>query len=221
MFFSYMKITKYHLYFLGCILFSIGATLFICSNLGTNPLDVFTTGIRKQFGLMIGTTQSLFAITCLFIWTVIYKFKRIPPISTFLTFFVCGYLIDFFLFLTNETTPLNSWVELSLAVLLCTQASALIIMSGFGIRAMDLVAIALVDKTGLPFWVYKGIAEVLLFSIGWALGGAFGVGTIAFLFFVGWMIQPFIYFNEKLGVPNYGPVGNYKRLNQEQIKLGK
>lgn len=214
-----MKITKYHLYFFGCLLFSIGATLFICSGLGTNPLDVFTTGIRKQFGLMIGTTQSLFAITCLLIWTVIYKFKRIPPISTFLTFFLCGYLIDLFLFLTNESTFLNSWIELSLAVLLCTQASALIIMSGFGIRAMDLVAIALVDKTGLPFWVYKGIFEVLLFSIGWYLGGAFGVGTIVFLFFVGWMIQPFIYLNEKYGVPNYGPVKNINRLKSEQILL--
>jgi uncharacterized membrane protein YczE len=200
------KNLKYVLYFVGCILFSLGATFFIASNLGTNPLDVFTTGIRKQFGLMIGTTQSLFAIVCLIIWTVIYQFKRIPPISTFLTFFLCGYLIDFFLFLTGEQTPLNSWIELSIALLLCTEASALIIMSGFGIRAMDLVAIALTDKTGLPFWVYKGIAEVLLFTTGWALGGAFGIGTIAFLFFVGWLIQPFILINQKLGVPNFGPV---------------
>lgn len=201
-----MKNGKYVLYFLGCLLFSLGATFFIASNLGTNPLDVFTTGIRKQFGLMIGTTQSLFAIVCLIIWTIIYKFKRIPPISTFLTFFLCGYLIDFFLYLSGEQTPLNSWIELGIALFLCTEASALIIMSGFGIRAMDLVAIALTDKTHLPFWVYKGIAEVLLFSVGWMLGGAFGVGTIAFLFFVGWMIQPFIYINSKLGVPNYGPV---------------
>ncbi len=200
------KNLKYVLYFVGCILFSLGATFFIASNLGTNPLDVFTTGIRKQFGLLIGTTQSLFAIACLIIWTVIYQFKRIPPISTFLTFFLCGYLIDFFLFLTGEQTPLNSWIELSIALLLCTEASALIIMSGFGIRAMDLVAIALTDKTGLPFWVYKGIAEVLLFTTGWALGGAFGIGTIAFLFFVGWLIQPFILINQKLGVPNFGPV---------------
>jgi uncharacterized membrane protein YczE len=211
------KNLKYVLYFVGCILFSLGATFFIASNLGTNPLDVFTTGIRKQFGLLIGTTQSLFAIACLIIWTVIYQFKRIPPISTFLTFFLCGYLIDFFLFLTGEQTPLNSWIELSIALLLCTEASALIIMSGFGIRAMDLVAIALTDKTGLPFWVYKGIAEVLLFTTGWALGGAFGIGTIAFLFFVGWLIQPFILINQKLGVPNFGPVGISNRINQETI----
>jgi uncharacterized membrane protein YczE len=212
-----MKNKKYILYFLGCVLFSLGATFFIASNLGTNPLDVFTTGIRKQFGLMIGTTQSLFAIACLIIWTIIYQFKRVPPISTFLTFFLCGYLIDFFLFVSGEQTPLNSWVELIIALFLCTEASALIIMSGFGIRAMDLVAIALTDKTGLPFWVYKGIAEVLLFTTGWALGGMFGVGTICFLFFVGWMIQPFIMLNQKLGVPNYGPVGIRNRLKQEVL----
>jgi len=212
-----MKNGKYFLYFLGCLLFSLGATFFIASNLGTNPLDVFTTGIRKQFGLMIGTTQSLFAITCLFIWSIIYKFKRVPPISTFLTFFLCGYLIDFFLFLSGEQTPLNSWIELAIALFLCTEASALIIMSGFGIRAMDLVAIAMVDKTGLPFWIYKGIVEVLLFSIGWVLGGAFGVGTIFFLFFVGWMIQPFIYINQKLGIPNYGPVSIKSRVEAESL----
>jgi len=212
-----MKNSKYILYFLGCILFSVGATFFIASNLGTNPLDVFTTGIRKQFGLMIGTTQSLFAVACLIIWSIIYKFKKIPPISTFLTFFLCGYLIDLFLFISGEQTPLNSWIELAIALFLCTEASALIIMSGFGIRAMDLVAIALVDKTKLPFWIFKGIAEVLLFSVGWALGGMFGIGTIAFLFFVGWMIQPFIYVNQKLGVPNYGPVGIRKRLKQETL----
>lgn len=212
-----MKRLKFVLYFTGCILFSLGATFFIASDLGTNPLDVFTTGVRNHTGLLIGTTQSLFAISCLIIWSAIYNFKKVPPISTFLTFFVCGYLIDFFLFLSGEQTPLNSYVELAIALFLCTEASALIIMSGFGIRAMDLVAIALTDKTGLPFWVYKGITEILLFTVGWALGGMFGIGTIAFLFFVGWMIQPFIIMNKKLGIPNYGPVGINIRLEQEKI----
>lgn len=212
-----MKTKKYILYFLGCILFSLGATFFIASNLGTNPLDVFTTGIRKQFGLMIGTTQSLFAITCLFIWTIIYKFKKIPPISTFLTFFLCGYLIDLFLFLSGEQTPFSSIVELLIALLLCTEASALIIMSGFGIRAMDLVAIALVDKTRLPFWLYKGVLEVILLVVGWRLGGEFGIGTMAFLLFVGWLIQPFIYLNERFGVPNYGPVSLKTRIKKETL----
>ena len=199
------------LYLVGCVLFSFGAFLFIASDLGTNPLDVFTTGVRKQTGLLIGTTQSLFALFCLFIWSLIYRFKRFPPVSTFLTFFICGYLIDFFLFCFSENTALAAPIELVGALFFCTQASALIIMSGVGIRAMDLVAIALMEKTKVPFWFYKGIAEVLLFSTGALLGGMFGIGTIFFLVFVGWFIQPFILLNEALGIPNYGPV---KKINR-------
>jgi uncharacterized membrane protein YczE len=79
-------------------------------------------------------------------------------------------------------------------------------MSGFGIRAMDLVAISLNKITSKPFWLYKGIFEVLLLISGWLLGGIVGMGTIFFLVFVGWLIQPCIRLNVKLGVPNYGPV---------------
>jgi uncharacterized membrane protein YczE len=209
-----MKLRQLLLYLIGCVLFSFGAFLFIASDLGTNPLDVFTTGVQKQTGLLIGTTQSLFALFCLFLWSLIYKFKKFPPVSTFLTFFICGYLIDFFLFCFNRNTAFASSFELAGALFLCTEASALIIMSNVGIRAMDLIAIALMEKTKIPFWFYKGAAEVLLFSTGALLGGMFGLGTILFLIFVGWFIQPFILVNELLGVPNYGPV---KKLNR-QIK---
>jgi uncharacterized membrane protein YczE len=88
---------KYLIYILGCVLFSFGATLFITSNLGTDPLDVLAIGMRDTFGWMIGTTQSVFALSCLILYSFLNKWK-FPPISTFLTFFICGYLIDFFYF---------------------------------------------------------------------------------------------------------------------------
>ena len=161
--------------------------------------------MKETFGWMIGTTQSLFAILCLGIWSVLNKWK-FPPISTFLTFFICGYLIDFFLWLFNHSHLFNPFLEMLLGVVLCTQASTLIIMSGFGIRAMDLVAISLAKITKKPFWLYKGVAEVILLISGWMLGGVVGIGTAFFLVFVGWLIQPCIKLNTKLGVPNYGPV---------------
>jgi len=186
-------------------MFSMGATLFITSNLGTDPLDVLAIGMKETYGWLIGTTQSVFAITCLAIWSALNKWK-FPPISTFLTFFICGYLIDLFLYLMNHNHLFQPFIEMLVGVVLCTQASALIIMSGFGIRAMDLVAITLSEKTKKPFWLYKGIAEVLLLVSGWYLGGVVGIGTVFFLVFVGWLIQPCIRLNQKLGVPNFGPV---------------
>ena len=196
---------KYLIYLLGCVLFSFGATLFITSNLGTDPLDVLAIGMKNTFGWLIGTTQSAFAILCLLIWSTLNRFK-FPPLSPFLTFFICGYLIDFFLYCLNHQHIIHPFIEMLVGVVLCTQASALIIMSGFGIRAMDLVAISLTKLTSKPFWLYKGIAEVLLLISGWLLGGVAGIGTIFFLVFVGWLIQPCIRLNVKLGMPNYGPV---------------
>jgi uncharacterized membrane protein YczE len=196
---------KYFIYLIGCILFSFGATLFITSNLGTDPLDVLAIGMKNTFGWMIGTTQSVFAILCLFIWSFLNKWK-FPPISTFLTFFICGYLIDFFLYILNNQHIFSPFWEMIAGVLICTQASALIIMSGFGIRSMDLVAISLSEKTKKPFWFFKGIAELLLLISGYLLGGVVGVGTLFFLIFVGWLIQPCIRLNAKFGIPNYGKV---------------
>jgi uncharacterized membrane protein YczE len=196
---------KYILYAFGCVLFAAGATLFITSNLGTDPLDVLAIGMKNSYGWLIGTTQSVFAILCLLVWSMLNKWK-FPPISTFLTFFICGYLIDGFLHLLDHKHIFSPFLEMLAGVVLCTQASALIIMSGFGIRAMDLVAISLAKITKKPFWLYKGVAEVLLLVSGWLLGGVVGIGTVFFLVFVGWLIQPCIRFNAKLGVPNYGPV---------------
>jgi len=197
--------TKAIIYSLGCALFSIGASLFILSHLGTDPLDVFAVGMKKTFGLLIGTTQSLFALVCLVIWSTLHKFK-FPPLSTFLTFFICGYLIDVCLWLTNNTSIFNPFAEMILGVVLCTISSSLIIMSGFGIRAMDLLAITFSERTSLPFWFYKGISEVLLLISGWLLGGVVGVGTIAFLLGVGWLIQPTIRLLSNLGIPNFSSV---------------
>jgi uncharacterized membrane protein YczE len=192
------------LYLLGCLFFAIGATLFIKSGLGTDPLDVFAIGLKKTFGLKIGTSQSLFAIICLLFWSSINNWK-LPPITTFLTFFLCGYLIDFALFIT-ENYHINPWAEMLSGVMLCTQGSALIIMSSFGIRAMDLLAICLHEKTKKPFWLYKGIFEVTLLITGYLLGGDVGVGTLLFLVFVGWFIQPTIMINQKFGVVNFSSI---------------
>jgi uncharacterized membrane protein YczE len=192
---------KFYLYIFGCILFALGASLFIKSNLGTDPLDIFAIGLKKTFGLKIGTSQSLFAIICLLFWSSINKWK-FPPITTFLTFFICGYLIDLTLF-SLENFHFNNWAEMLSGVILCTEGSALIIMSTFGIRAMDLLSICLHEKTKKPFWLYKGMFEILLLLTGYLLGGNVGIGTLFFLIFVGWGIQPTIILNQKIGITNF------------------
>src|SRR5207245_2461902 len=131
-----------------------------------------------------------------------------PPLSPFVTMTLVGSLIDLWnlLGLERVTAPaLPPAGLLAVALLFASYGSSLIIMSGIGIRIMDLVAITVVEKWRWPFYAAKLLFEVFFFSTGWLLGGPIGIGTAAFLCVVGPFIQPFMWANNRfLRVPNYG-----------------
>ena len=195
--------SQYALYLAGCVLFAIGATCFIEAGLGTDPLDVFALGVRDMTPLTVGLAQGAFAALMLVVWAGLKR--RVPSIWPFVTFFFCGSMIDLWLHTgLLGRTPLADGLLMLVGVGLCALGSAYIIMSGIGIRAMDLVAIALVERTGRPFWVFKAVSEALLLVVGWALGGPVGIGTLFFLVFVGFLIQPVMTLNGRVvGLPNH------------------
>ena len=184
--------------------FSFGANAFIASRLGTDPLDVLCLGLKNHMPMTIGIAQGAFAALCLAVWGI-WNRKR-PPVSPFFTFFFCGSLIDIWMWSqVAYQLRLRPYGLLVMGVTLCGIGSALIIMSGIGIRAMDLVAITMYERLGQPFWLCKGILEVMLLVSGWLLGGPVGIGTIAFLGVVGWSIQPLMWFGARyFSIPNYG-----------------
>jgi len=192
------SLKQYLTYLLGCFLFSIGAKFFIDSHLGTDPLDVLCIGMTLHLPISIGVASGIVAFVFLSAWSL--WNRKAPPLTPFFTTLSVGFLIDLWNFLKIEsfTGPLlNSYVMLMIAVALCAYASALIIMSGIGIRIMDLVAISMVKKWNWSFFQAKMSLELLMFGVGWALGGPVGIGTIAFLFGVGPFIQPFMALNSK------------------------
>lgn len=191
-------------YLSGCLLFSWGAYLFIASELGTDPLDTFALGLRQHLPVTVGLAQAAVAIACLStvtLWT-----RRRPALSPLLTFFLCGSVIDVLLIADlNHLAPLPAALLLAAGTVCCAYGSALIIMSGFGIRAMDLLAIVMVEHWRWPFWAAKGILELALLATGWLLGGPAGVGTLCFLVGVDLLIQPLMWLNATvLRVRNLG-----------------
>lgn len=194
------------LYLGGSVIFSIGAKLFIDSKLGVDPLDTLTIGIAHRLHTTIGLASGLVAIFFL-AWWMLWNRKR-PPLTPFVTTFLVGNLIDLwngvglFDWLRLLTSPV---VMMTIGLQLCAYASALIIMSGIGIRIMDLVALTFIAKLHWNFFASKMTLEIGMFTIGWLIGGPVGIATIAFLFLVGPFIQPFMFANERVfGIPNYG-----------------
>jgi uncharacterized protein len=190
-------------YLAGCVFFSLGAYLFIASDLGTDPLDVFALGLLRHVPLTVGIAQAGIAVICLVIvaiWT-----RRRPVLSPLFTFFFCGSIIDVLIWTDAlRLLPVGPYVMLGGAVVLCALGSALIIMSAFGIRAMDLLSIVIVSRLRWPFWVAKGMLELVLLTAGWVMGGPVGIGTVCFLVGVDLLIQPLVWLNSRLGIRNRG-----------------
>lgn len=194
------------LYLLGCVIFSLGAKCFIDSNLGVDPLDVQILGLSHHLHLTIGLTSGLVAISFLAVWSL--WNRRLPLLTPFMTTFICGNLIDLWILIHLEHISQKLFppmVLLILGLILCAYASSLIIMSGIGIRIMDLIAITMVSKWRWPFFAAKLTLEIYLCVSGWFLGGPVGLGTICFIVLVGTLIQPFMSANGRLlNIPNHG-----------------
>lgn len=185
------------LYFIGCILFSLGAKFFISSNLGTDPLDVLLIGMTHHLPINIGTASAILSIFFLSIWCI--WNKKFPPITPFITTTMVGYFIDFWNYINLQNIlQFNPYFYLLCGVLLCAYASSLIIISKIGIRIMDLMVLTFSNKLGWSFTFGKLLIEIFLFTVGIILGGPFGMGTICFLLFVGILIEPFINMNTKI-----------------------
>ena len=185
------------LYGLGCLIFSMGAYLFIHSNLGTDPLDTFALGLMTHMPMTVGLAQTLVALLCLLLvaaWT-----KTRVMLSPLITFFFCGSIIDGQMALDwAQHTFLHSYAAMITGGFLCAYGSALIIMSNFGIRAIDLLALCMSWRRSIPFWIGKGLIEGSLLLSGWLLGGPVGVGTVCFFVMVDCLIQPMIWANVRL-----------------------
>lgn len=195
------------LYLSGCLIFSLGAKCFIDSRLGTDPLDVLVLGIVRHTGWTIGIVSGLIAIAFLVLWSV--WNRKLPPITPFLTMFLIGSLIDLWNYVGLERLTYSlvqsAYFIMLVGLLLAAYGSALIIMSGIGIRTMDLVAITMVDKWGWRFFYAKMLFEVLFVLSGWLLGGPVGIGTLCFVVLVGPGLVIFMSWNARVfGWTNYG-----------------
>jgi hypothetical protein len=67
------------MYLAGCVALSTGAAFFIHSNLGTDPLDVFSLGPQEQVPVTIGIAQATAAAICIAIWSLWHR--RRPAVA--------------------------------------------------------------------------------------------------------------------------------------------
>ena len=175
---------------IGLLLYGASLALMVRANLGLNPWSVFHQGLSQLTGLSLGTVVNLVGALVLVIWIPL---RQKPGIGTICNVLAIGTAADATLAVVPSVTGLALQVALLVgAILLNGAATGAYIGAGLGPGPRDGLTTGGVRVTGWEVrWVRMTI-EGLVLVLGWILGGAIGVGTVAYALSNGPLLQIFL-----------------------------
>ena len=170
---------------LGLCIAHLGVTLFLQSDLGSDPFNVFIQGLYRGlpwYGWEWMTHGRVHLLVSLLIMLVLLVVDRhYVGIGTVLCMALGGPIIDVYTVVLgpviNGSLPLP--VRLGLLVAGCVILAfgmTIVIRSEAGTGPNDLVAVVISDKSKKPFGPVRVAVDVCFAAIGFALGGRAGSG---------------------------------------------
>ncbi|WP_226036998.1 YczE/YyaS/YitT family protein [Aquibacillus saliphilus] len=180
--------TRLTFFMLGLLILSLGITLTIkAKDLGISPWDVFHYGLYLQFGLTVGTWSIIAGFSIVFITACITK--SFPKMGTYINMILIGLFIDLFNWMIPDIHLL--WLEIVLlivGIVFTAIGVGLYVAPDFGAGPRDSVMINLSNQTGWKVSHVRSGIELIVFLLGWLLGGPVGLGTVAIVLFLGTVV---------------------------------
>ena len=178
----------------GLFLFGIGITLLIEAELGAAPWDVFHTGVTELTGMSTGLVIIVTGVLLMLLWIPLHER---PGLGTILNAIVIGLVVDLTAPLIPETDLLVIRIPMMLGgVVLIAVGSGFYIGAGLGPGPRDGLMTGLAKHTALgrsiSIRAARTFVELVVLTIGIALGGAIGIGTAVFAFGIGPLVQVFL-----------------------------
>lgn len=199
------RLIRVALLILGLTVAHLGVTLFLESDLGSDPFNVLVQGLYRRLPWPEWMTHGrVHLLVCLFIVLVLLAAAgRYVRIGTVLCMALGGPIIDLW---TVPLAPLfpNSlslpWrlLALVLGCVILAFGMTMVIRSEAGTGPNDLVAVVLSDRLNKPFGPVRVAVDVLFALTGWLLGGVVGLGTLICAALVGPCAQLFLPVSGKL-----------------------
>ena len=192
----------------GLTIAHLGVTLFLLSDLGSDPFNVLVQGVfrtlerllRWQF-LTHGRTHV--GISLLIVLVLLFVDRGYIKIGTALCMLFGGPIIDgFTLLLGSSLGNLDSIVlrvlMLVAGCVILAYGMTIVIRSDAGTGPNDLVALVISEKRGWKFSIVRVAVDACFTLAGFLLGGVAGLGTLICMFLVGPVAGFFLPINEKL-----------------------
>ena len=191
----------------GLCVAHLGVTLFLQSDLGSDPFNVFVQGLFRgipwpAFAAMThGRTHLLVSLVILLVLLVVDR--SYVGIGTVLCMALGGPIIDVYTLWLSPVIHGGLPLPLRLALLVAgcvilAFGMTIVIRSQAGTGPNDLVAVVLSDKLRKPFGPVRIGVDLTFALVGLALGGVVGLGTVICAFLVGPAAQLFFPISQRL-----------------------
>jgi len=173
---------------IGFALYGLSIALSLQANLGTNTWSVFEKALADITGVSVGTMT---VIDAFFILVFVLLLKEQVGWGTLGNILSIGPWLDLFLkFIPelNDNLPLQITMLLA-AILTQGIASAVYIGVNAGAGPRDSLMLAIHRTTKMSLRMARATIELIVFTVGWLLGGPAGIGTLIFAILIGPAVQ--------------------------------
>ena len=178
---------RWLLLFSGLPCFGFGIALMVQAGLGLGPWESLHQGISLHTGIPIGTVSILLGAPILALWLPLGE--RIG-IGTLLNVVCIGMVTNLSLMFLPRFSLLGlQLVQMALGIVIIGIGSGLYLSARLGAGPRDGVMMGLTRRTGWSVRVTRTIIELTVLVIGFLLGGSIGIGTLAFAFGIGPVVQ--------------------------------
>lgn len=174
----------------GLVLFGVSIAWMLTAGLGVDSWDVFHQGVAERTGITFGWVVNGVSIGVLLLWLPL---RERPGVGTLANAIVVGVVADLTLRLISTPAGLPAQLGLlSLGIVANGAATGLYIGAGLGAGPRDGLMTGLAARTGWSIRRVRTGIEVTVLSVGWALGGPVGLGTLLYAVSIGWLVQFFL-----------------------------
>lgn len=189
---------------LGLAIAHLGVTLFLLTELGSDPFNVLIQGLSRTINhplLSHGRVHLL--VSLLIVLILLVADRHYIGVGTLLCMALGGPIIDvysawFSPFIRGDA-PLG--LRLPLLVIGCVILAfgmTIVIRSEAGTGPNDLVAVVLSEKLSKPFGPVRVAVDLVFALSGYLMGGTVGIGTLICAFVVGPAAQVFMPLSRRL-----------------------
>ena len=189
---------------LGLAIAHLGVTLFLLTELGSDPFNVMIQGLTRTVDQPLLTHGRIHLLASLLIvLLLLIADRRYIGVGTLLCMALGGPIIDLYSLwlspLIRGDAPLT--LRLPLLVLGCVILAfgmTVVIRSEAGTGPNDLVAVVISEKLHAPFGLTRVLVDLCFAGLGFLLGGTLGLGTVICAFVVGPAAQLFMPLSRRL-----------------------